>query len=78
MCHNHKDVYKRQGNPQTAVYVSSIAKEIVTKYDVDGIHLDYSRYPENASKFPDKDSYHKWADEGLSLIHISKTFISTP
>lgn len=56
------------GNPQTAVYLSSIAKEIVTKYDVDGIHLDYIRYPENASKFPDKDSYHKWADEGQSLI----------
>jgi len=33
-------------NPQTATYLASICREIVRKYDVDGIHLDYIRYPE--------------------------------
>lgn len=30
----------------TGDYIASICKEIVTNYDVDGIHLDYIRYPE--------------------------------
>ena len=33
-------------NPQTATYLASICREIVRRYDVDGIHLDYIRYPE--------------------------------
>lgn len=32
--------------PETADYLASICAEIVNKYDVDGIHLDYIRYPE--------------------------------
>lgn len=31
---------------QTATYLADICEEIVEKYDVDGIHLDYIRYPE--------------------------------
>lgn len=33
-------------HPQTANYLSTLCGEIVDKYDVDGIHLDYIRYPE--------------------------------
>ncbi|WP_285822041.1 glycoside hydrolase family 10 protein [Xylanibacter muris] len=36
-------------NPEkkgTAVYLAKICREIATGYDVDGIHLDYIRYPE--------------------------------
>lgn len=33
--------------PQTAGYIADICEEIVRNYDVDGIHLDYIRYPEN-------------------------------
>ncbi len=33
--------------PQTGEYIAKICGEIVDKYDVDGIHLDYIRYPEN-------------------------------
>ncbi len=32
--------------PQTATYLADICEEIVKKYDIDGIHLDYIRYPE--------------------------------
>lgn len=32
--------------PQTAHYLADICEEITRNYDVDGIHLDYIRYPE--------------------------------
>ena len=32
---------------QTATYLSDICAEITQNYDIDGIHLDYIRYPEN-------------------------------
>lgn len=52
--------YLDPGNPGTTEYLSQIAKEIVSRYDVDGIHLDYIRYPEQGDKFPDKDTYRKY------------------
>lgn len=32
--------------PETSRYLARICREIVSRYDVDGIHLDYIRYPE--------------------------------
>lgn len=32
--------------PGTATYLANVCREIVQNYDVDGIHLDYIRYPE--------------------------------
>lgn len=37
-------------NPETATYLARCCKEIVSRYDVDGIHLDYIRYPETWPK----------------------------
>ena len=31
---------------ETAYFIANICREIVTQYDVDGIHFDYIRYPE--------------------------------
>ena len=31
---------------QTATYLARFCREVVSRYDVDGIHLDYIRYPE--------------------------------
>lgn len=45
------------GNPRTDDYLLSIVKEIVTGYDVDGIHFDYIRYPDNKGRFPDDTMY---------------------
>ena len=45
------------GNPRTDDYLLSIVKEIVTNYDVDGIHFDYIRYPDNRGQFPDDGMY---------------------
>ena len=33
-------------DPQTARYLADICEEITKNYDIDGIHLDYIRYPE--------------------------------
>ena len=38
--------YLNPEKPQTADYLADICEEITRNYDVDGIHLDYIRYPE--------------------------------
>jgi uncharacterized lipoprotein YddW (UPF0748 family) len=49
------ELYLDPGDPQTNVYLLSLIEEIVEKYDIDGIHMDYIRYPGN--KFPDENTY---------------------
>ena len=41
------DGYMNPERPETAQYIAKICAEIVGGYDVDGIHLDYIRYPED-------------------------------
>ena len=61
LCKQHDGAwFLDPGQPGTADYLASIVREIVTQYDVDGIHFDYIRYPENAHRFPDKDTYRKY------------------
>ena len=38
--------YLNPESPQTADYLANICEEITRRYDIDGIHLDYIRYPE--------------------------------
>ena len=45
--------YMEPGNPATADYITALVKEIVQNYDVDGIHLDYVRYPDSVDGYPD-------------------------
>ncbi|MCR4603603.1 MAG: family 10 glycosylhydrolase [Prevotella sp.] len=40
------DAFMDPENPATATYLASICREITRRYDIDGIHLDYIRYPE--------------------------------
>ena len=61
MCIHFKNAwYLDPGNPETAKYLAAIAKEITMNYDIDGIHLDYIRYPENAENFPDGKTFRKY------------------
>jgi uncharacterized lipoprotein YddW (UPF0748 family) len=39
-------MYLAPGNPEVRRYLRDVVHEIVSKYKVDGIHLDYVRYPE--------------------------------
>lgn len=52
--------YLDPGHPETQAYLSRIVQEITSHYDIDGIHLDYIRYPEQAERFPDKDTYRRY------------------
>ena len=48
------------GVPGTDDHIANICAEIVEKYDVDGIHLDYIRYPEKGIPFNDYRTYRKY------------------
>lgn len=52
--------YLDPGQPGTADYLSAILEDFVERYDIDGIHFDYIRYPENANTFPDGPTYKKY------------------
>ncbi|MCD8304654.1 MAG: family 10 glycosylhydrolase, partial [Prevotellaceae bacterium] len=54
--------YLDPGEPETASYLASLCEEITRRYDVDGIHLDYIRYPDKAASFPDAASYKKYGN----------------
>ena len=58
--------YMEPGNPATAGYIVSLVDEIVRNYDVDGIHLDYVRYPDRTDGYPDASLYRKHG-KGLTL-----------
>ncbi|MDR0543559.1 MAG: family 10 glycosylhydrolase [Dysgonamonadaceae bacterium] len=52
-----KEFYMDPGDPETNTYLASLIDEMVSRYDIDGIHLDYIRYPDNAGDFPDQATY---------------------
>lgn len=61
LCKQHQGAwYMDPGLPETARYLRSLVGEIIQQYDVDGIHLDYIRYPENASAFKDATTYQRY------------------
>ena len=64
LCQRCDDVWMLDpGVPGTAEYLATICEEIATNYNVDGIHLDYIRYPEKAIKFNDAKTYKKYGNK---------------
>ena len=43
------EYFLNPGHPATKEYLMKLVREVVSGYDVDGVHFDYLRYPENAS-----------------------------
>ena len=67
ICLPYKNEYfLNPGHPATKEYLMKITREIVSRYDVDGVHYDYLRYPEYAKNFPDSYDYRKYG-KGRSL-----------
>lgn len=58
--HHNGGWYLDPGVPGTSDYILSLVKELVYGYDIDGIHFDYIRYPEQANAFPDRSVYNKY------------------
>ena len=50
----NRQYFLNPGHPKTKEYLMSLIREVVSRYDVDGIHLDYLRYPNKARTFPDR------------------------
>ncbi len=58
--------FMNPGNPSTPAYLASLAAEITKNYDIDGLNLDYIRYPEAPHSLKDKADWRKYG-KGLSL-----------
>lgn len=62
-------------NPATAEYIAGLCAEIASRYDVDGIHLDYIRYPESSYGYNDSNlmpsrttSKDEWRRDNITAI----------
>lgn len=52
--------YLNPGHPEAKEYLFSVVKEIVSRYDVDGINFDYIRYPDGRTRIPDQSTFRKY------------------
>ncbi|NMB80531.1 MAG: family 10 glycosylhydrolase [Ignavibacteria bacterium] len=59
-----KSYWLDPGLPEVREYIANIIEEMVDKYDVDGVHLDFIRYP--GKNFDDAFSYNVYAN-GIPL-----------
>lgn len=55
------------GAPQTAAYLGALCAEITRNYDIDGISLDYIRYPEKEIRYSDMPTYYRYCGENRPL-----------
>lgn len=61
LCRHHKGQwYMEPGAPGTSAYLCDIVSEIVRNYNVDGIHLDYIRYPDRSAGYSDADLFRRY------------------
>ncbi len=74
-----RDGYINPNNPFAGKYVAQICKEITEKYDIDGIHLDYIRYPEvwkqKISKDKERDNITRIVYEVHNAVKSIKPWI---
>lgn len=61
--------YMNPADPRTADYLARYCGDIVRRYDVDGIHLDYIRYPESMKKLPRADEGRRNITRIVTAIH---------
>ena len=81
MSHNsYEGAFLDPGIPAVQEYTKNVIMDIVTNYNLDGIHLDYIRYPDskfglnkaarkkykNDVKYEDADSWTKWKEEQIN------------
>lgn len=63
LCYRSEDQYLMDpGVPETGDYIAEICDEIAKNYDIDGIHLDYIRYPEHGIRFDDTKTYRRYGN----------------
>ena len=65
-----KQIYFDPGEPENRKFIEAIVKDIVTRYDVDAIHMDdyFYPYPIAGEEFPDNTSFDKYAaSQGFAI-----------
>ena len=67
--------YMEPGETQTAEYLTALVAEIVERYNVDGIHLDYIRYPDRPRDYNDH-ALHKRYGKGQKLADWRRSNIT--
>lgn len=73
----HPELVKKIGdegfmNPEaygTAEYIASFCKDVAERYDIDGIHLDYIRYPETWGKIKNYDKGRENITRIVTSVH---------
>lgn len=65
-------MYLAPGNPEVRRHLRDVVREITSKYAVDGIHLDYVRYPEPGVGYdpPTRTAFQQ--EFGVDPIHIEQ------
>lgn len=61
-----KGYYLDPGNPQANLTIYNMARDIVSRYDIDGFHWDYCRYPTQDSGYNDTAIQRFNAEFGLT------------
>jgi len=62
------DWFMRPDHPETGDYIASICHEITARYDIDGISLDYIRYPERSYNYKDDCTPAQRRDNITSIV----------
>ena len=52
--------YMEPGEPKTSEYLTALVAEIVKNYNIDGVHLDYIRYPDRPREYNDYTLYRRY------------------
>ncbi len=63
------DGFMNPEKAQTATYLADLCEEIVCNYDIDGIHLDYIRYPETWNIKVSKTEGRRYITNIVKAIH---------
>lgn len=64
-----EDGYMNPELPGTADYLARFCGDLTRRYDIDGIHLDYIRYPETWGKIADKNRGRQYITDIVKAIH---------
>lgn len=64
-----EDGYMNPELPGTADYLARFCGDLTRRYDIDGIHLDYIRYPETWGKIANKNQGRQYITNIVRAIH---------
>lgn len=72
-----KGVFLNPGLPAARRFLADVCEDLAERYDIDGVHLDYIRYPEAVYRFNDRSTYRRYG-QGMRLEdwrteNVSKT-----